>query len=241
MARETISSTERVGRHSEMRKNFTSQRLEGGSKSKVWKKYIRWVILAAGFMSFLFLGVLVLRSDDNVVPGASPVLDDPTFGSESARVTIVEYGDFGCTTCKAWFQAAIKEQVLLEYGGDVRFVWRDFPVITAQSPKAAEAGQCAHEQGKFWDYHNLLYYYAPKLNVDDLKSYAAQMGLDSGQFDECLDSGKYQAAVASDLQDALQRGFRGTPTFLINDQVLVGPPSYGVLKQRIDAILSSGG
>ena len=99
------------------------------------------------------------------------------------------------------------------YGDQVRFVWRDFPVITPQSPKAAEAGQCAYDQGQYWEYHDLLYERAPALGVNDLKTYAAEVGLDTAQFNQCLDAGQHQATVDHDLQDALGRGFRGTPSF----------------------------
>jgi hypothetical protein len=75
--------------------------------------------------------------------------DDPFIGSINAPVTIVEYGDFGCPSCRGWHNAGILKQVQAVYGDQVRFVWRDFPVITAQSPKAAEAAQCAYDQGYF--------------------------------------------------------------------------------------------
>jgi protein-disulfide isomerase len=78
----------------------------------------------------------------------------PMLGPETAPVTIVEYGDFGCTTCLGWYKSGVLNQLRTRYGDQIRFVWRDFPVITLLSPKAAEAGQCAHEQGKFWEFHD---------------------------------------------------------------------------------------
>ena len=120
-------------------------------------------------------------------------------------------------------------------------MWRDFPVITAQSPKAAEAGQCAYDQGKFWEYHDLLYERAPALSVSDLKAYAAEIGLDTERFNQCLDSSQHQATVERDEQEAFRRGFRGTPSFLVNDQPLVGPPSFDDLQKLLDSILTAGG
>jgi len=113
---------------------------------------------------------------------------DPALGATDALVTIIEYGDFGCSACRSWHLAGIREQVMAEYSDQVQFIWRDFPVITAQSPKAAEAGQCAFDQGKFWEYHDYIYEQARSLSVSDLKSYAKQIGLDSAQFNQCLDS-----------------------------------------------------
>lgn len=165
---------------------------------------------------------------------------DPSLGPTTAPVTIIEYGDFGCTTCRAWFRAGIMDEVLAQYGDNVRFVWRDFPIITSQSPKAAEAGQCAFDQGKFWEYHDLLYERAPALSVSDLKSYASELGLDTATFDQCLDSGQYQGKVDRSLQDARAHHFVGTPSFLINGQPLAGPPSLETLQGLIDSILAAG-
>jgi protein-disulfide isomerase len=164
---------------------------------------------------------------------------DPVLGPSSAPVTIVEYGDFGCSSCRVWHQAGIREQVQQEYGDQVKFVWRDFPIITAQSPKAAEAGQCALDQGKFWEYHDYLYEQARSLNVSDLKAYAREIGLDEKQFDRCLDSGQNRAKVESDLQKAYRLGFPGTPGFVVNEQKLPGPPMYATLKGIIDELLAA--
>ena len=190
------------------------------------------VLLAAGGYTFW------PRSAPSGVSSAR-LEENPSIGPSNAPVTIVEYGDFGCTTCRAWFNAGVQEQVLAAYGDQVRFVWKDFPIITAQSPKAAEAGQCAFDQGKFWPYHDLLYQRAPALSISDLKSYAAQLGLDTAEFNQCLDSGRYQAKINQSLQEAYQRGFQGTPSFLVNDQPLAGPPSFETLKNFIDPILAA--
>ena len=164
--------------------------------------------------------------------------DDPTLGAANAPVTIIEYGDFGCPSCRAWHNAGIPDQIMATYGDQVRFVWRDFPVITAQSPKAAEAAQCAYDQGYFWEYHNLLFEQATSLRAGDLKGYAARLRLDSDHFNQCLDSGQHKATVEKDLQDAYQNRFRGTPSFLVNDQPLAGPPNFQYLQTLIEANLN---
>src|SRR5262245_51702553 len=165
--------------------------------------------------------------------------DDPALGPTTAPVTIVEYGDFGCPSCRAWHHAGILSQIRAQYGEQVRFVWRDFPVITPQSPQAAEAAQCAYEQGRFWDYHDYLYERAQSLSADTLKAAAAELQLDTAKFSQCLDSHRHAATVERDLDDALAHRFRGTPSFLINDQPLVGPPSFELLQHTIDALLAS--
>ena len=163
---------------------------------------------------------------------------DPALGIEGASIVIIEYGDFGCPTCRAWHQAGIRDQILKEYRDQVQFVWRDYPVITAQSPKAAEAGQCAFDQGKFWEYHDYIYEQTNSLSVDDLKSYAREVGLDGEQFDQCLDSGKNKAKVDESMQQGFKLGFPGAPGFLVNNQKLPGPPMYATLKGIIDEMLA---
>lgn len=165
---------------------------------------------------------------------------NPTLGPDTAKVTITEYGDFGCSSCQAWHNAGILEQIREIYGDQFQFVWKDFPVITAQSPQAAEAAQCAFDQGKFWEFHDYLYESASSLGVNDLKEYAAKLGLDSETFEQCLDSRQNRAKVELNLTEARGYGFPGTPSFLVNGQKLVGPPSFEALQVAIDAILADG-
>ncbi len=207
----------------------------------------RWLLIGGGLLAVIVIGALLLTARSTapsaVTAGTTtgPSADDRAIGPATAPVTIVEYGDFGCTTCRAWHNAGILNQVRNKYGDKVRFVWRDFPVITPQSPKAAEAGRCAADQGKFWEYHDVLYARQPILDVDSLKSYAAQMGLDVAKFNQCLDSSQHQAEVNRDLQDAFARHFAGTPSFLINDKPLAGPQSFEMLQSLIDPILARSG
>jgi protein-disulfide isomerase len=130
------------------------------------------------------------------------------------------------------------EQLQANYGDQVRIVWRDLPIITPQSPKAAEAAQCAYDQGRFWDYHDLLFVQAPNLGVRNLKSYAVELGLDEDVFNQCLDSGTHADTVDLDKRDAFRRGLRGTPSFLINDQPLIGA-NPTLMVQMIDSIIAS--
>ena len=208
-------------------------------KSHRSKNIFSILIVMAMVLVISILGVQRLLPNEQQGAGNEETLPDPSLGYDDARITIIEFGDFGCTTCKAWNQAAIKEKVIIEYVESVRFVWKDFPVITPQSPLAAEAAQCAHEQGKFWVYHNHLYDRQPKFKVEELKTYAVELDFDTQQFNQCLDSRKYQADVEADLQEAFQHGFRGTPSFLINGEALIGPPTYGMIDRRIREILAT--
>ena len=200
--------------------------------------WLRIGVIAA-LVAVTLVGVLFLTRPKIQSADAAVLADEPALGPPTAPVTIVEYGDFGCPACKAWHSAGILERVRAQYGDQVRFIWRDFPVITRLSPKAAEAAQCAHEQGKFWEYHDLLFERAPAIREGDLKAYAAELGLDSKSFNDCLDSGEHRALVERDLRDARARGLRGTPSFLVNGRPLPAPPSFGYLEQVIEETLAS--
>ena len=133
----------------------------------------------------------------------------------------------------------MRQQLLDKYGQKVRFVWADFPVITEESPKAAEAGRCAYDQGRFWEYQDYLYNHFVGIQIRDLKLYAGRVGLDQALFDQCLDSGVKQAEVNLDFQDAMIRSLSGTPTFLINDKVVIaGMASLDKFSAVIDPILA---
>lgn len=153
--------------------------------------------------------------------------DDPSFGPENADITVVMFEDFECPYCGKAFPviSSMREQ----FGDSVRFIYRDFPItaIHANAQKAAEAGQCAYAQGKFWEYHDLLFKNQTKLTVADLKSHASKLGLDTDQFNTCLDTGEYADEVQQDFEDGVRAGVSGTPTFFFN-----GNPVKGVLTQN---------
>jgi protein-disulfide isomerase len=218
-------------------KNKKHIRLQKRQAKRKRQNYLRIGAIVVGLA--LLAGYFLWPRPQALAVSPERLNDDPFIGSVDAPVTIVEYGDFGCPACRGWHNAGILKQVLATYGDQVRFVWRDFPVITAQSPKAAEAAQCAYDQGFFWEYHDLLFERASSLRVGDLKSYAGELAIDSAAFDQCLDSGQHRATVENDHQDASRRRFRGTPSFLVNDQPLAGPPTFAFLQSLIEPILST--
>lgn len=206
------------------------------------KSSLRWLIGVGVLAVIIAVAAFILWIQSAHTPplSAARLASDPSLGFPSAKVTIIEYGDFGCTTCRGWEQAGVLKEMVAVYGDQVHFVWRDYPVITAQSPKAAEAGQCAFDQGKFWEYHDLLYAKAPALSIGDLKSYAAQLGLNTTQFDQCLDAGQDKAKVDQSMVEARNYGFIGTPSFIVNGRKVIGPASFNQFKVLIDPILAGG-
>jgi len=166
--------------------------------------------------------------------------DDPSVGPANAPVTIIEFSDYQCPFCKR-VEPAIR-QVLDTYKDKVRLVYRDFPLSFHQNAqKAAEASECADEQGKFWEYHDLLFERQAEWSSegnDKLKEYASSLGLDAKKFNECLDSGKYASEVQKDLNDGQSYGVAGTPAFFINGIEVSGAQPFSSFQQVIDTELS---
>jgi len=167
--------------------------------------------------------------------------DDPFIGPKDALVTIIEFNDFQCPFCKR-FRDETLDQILGTYEGKVKYVLRDFPLSFHQhAQKAAEASECADDQGKFWDYHDLLFANQNALDVASLKGYAAQLGVDTATFNDCLDTGKHASEVQKDHQDGLAAGVTGTPGFFINDVPVKGAKPFSTFQQVIDAALAGEG
>jgi protein-disulfide isomerase len=173
-----------------------------------------------------------------VVGNVSPD-DDPARGPENAAVTIIEFSDFQCPYSGSYFNQTLP-LILSNYGDKVRYVYRFFPLssIHPEAEKAAEAAECAYEQGEFWEYHDILYQNQNALGITDLKAYAVELGLDESAFDLCLDSGKYADEVAKDVKDGQSYGVSGTPTFFVNGRKVVGALPYTTWQSVIDEELS---
>jgi len=163
---------------------------------------------------------------------------DRTRGGAGAPVTIVEFSDFECPFCKR--AQPVLTQVLARYGNRVKLIYRDFP-LEREHPlarPAAEAARCAHDQGKFWNYHDLLYANAPKLTPADLRGYAQNVGLDLGAFEQCLTSRRHSAAIDRDVDEGRHLGVDGTPGFFINGRPLRGAQPLEVFVGIIDEELA---
>ena len=146
----------------------------------------------------------------------------PFKGPATAPVTIVKFEDFHCPFCKKAQETAA--QLMARFGNKVKLVHRDFPIdsLHPQARKAHEAARCANEQGKFWQYHDLLYANAPKASPEDLKTYAKEASLNLFNFEQCLTSGKYKGAVQKDVDEGTRLGVNGTPSFFIDGRFLSG-------------------
>ncbi len=165
----------------------------------------------------------------------------PSFGPESAPVTIVEFSDFQCPFCSRVIPTF--NRVKQEYADSVRLVFRQFPLhsIHPQAQKAAEASLCADDQGKFWEMHDAMFENQSALGIADLKSVAGRLELDTATFDECLDGGKHADRVTADLQAGVAAGVTGTPAIFINGRFLSGAQPYDAIAKVIDDELRRAG
>ena len=165
--------------------------------------------------------------------------DDPAIGLPDAPVLIVEFSDYQCSFC-ARFALETLPQILETYEGKIRVVFRDFPLssIHSNAQNAAEAAECADDQGQFWAYHDLLFQNQQALDIDSLKGYAQRLGLDTEAFNQCLDSGQYTSEVQNDLAQGQGYGVTGTPTFFINGRLLRGAKPFSAFEAMIEEELA---
>lgn len=195
-------------------------------------------------------GVKKLTQGDNVLgaqdAGAKvkvSVDNDPSIGDDKAKVTVIEFSDFQCPFCKRLYDT-VYSKLKREYidTGKVRLVFRDYPLSFHPNAEiGAEAGECAHEQGKFWELHDRLFTKQDEwssLSNDDAKakfiSYASDLGLNSQTFASCLNLSKYKDEISKDSSDGSTAGVSGTPTLFINGTKIVGAQPYDSFKVAID-------
>jgi protein-disulfide isomerase/uncharacterized membrane protein/rhodanese-related sulfurtransferase len=166
--------------------------------------------------------------------------DSHMIGNLGAPLTVVEFGDFECPGCGLSEDAA--RQIRAQYGDRIRFVFRQFPLskMHRQAEKAAEASECAAEQGKFWEAVEKLYAQQADLSVDALKRYAGELGLDQSRFNQCLDNGETVSRIKQDLADGHALKVPGTPTFFIGQKMIVRPLDFAQFSQLVELELASG-
>ena len=163
--------------------------------------------------------------------------DQPSLGSANAPVTIIAFTDYQCPSCAVMHQNL--ERLVKEYGDKIRLVARDFPLNQhTEALKAAEAAEAAREQGRYWEYVQVLLRNQSALGVEKLKSYATEVGLDRTRFDSGLDSGKFAELVQRDVDEGMKLGLKATPTLFLNGR-RVSVKSYEDLKAQVDALLTA--
>ncbi len=203
-------------------KNFlTAQRLQARQQ-----EYLQSLRAAAKIDVFLARPP-IFRSEV-AVEGA------PVRGGANAPVTIVEFSDFHCPFCRK--VQPVLDDLRTKYGAKIRIVYRDFPLdnLHPYARAAAEASHCAIEQGKFWEFHDVVFKNDPDSSPAALDRFAKDSGMDVAAFDACNSAGKYKTLVQVSGQEGARLGITGTPTFFINGRILVGAQPADVFAKIID-------
>lgn len=185
-----------------------------------------------------------LRKDSTLIlrlaPPRAPISmkDVPLRGDANAPVTLLEFADYECPYCQQ--VEPVLKRIESEFKGKVALAFKDFPLpMHPSAPKAAEAAHCAGAQGKYWEYHDLLFE-KKQLAPEALKAYARDLKLDTAKFDSCLDSGAMKSVVSAHTTEAQSLVLQGTPTFLVNGRQ-IGELSYEKLRSAILEELSASG
>ena len=179
-------------------------------------------------------------------PVNHPMANSTSMGDPNAPVVIEEYSDYLCSFCKRFVdetEPSLIENYIAQ--GLVYFIYHNFP-LGPDSYTPAEASLCAADQGKFWEYHDILF--ANQLGHDPraysdrrLVAYADAIGLDLDQFEACTAENDFRAQIQADQVEATNLGVSSTPTFFINGKMLEGAQPYSVFQSEIDAALATLG
>jgi len=211
---------------------------------------IVFVAIGLGFALYLstYNDELMNLDMERQVGEVNTSLASPMLGSDSAPVTIIEFGDYQCSNCKRWFLNT-KPDIITNYieTGKANLIFVDIAFLGKDSIPASSATYCAEEQGRYWDYHGLLYSNAMAVddgwaNFDSLQGYALNLGLDMDLFFGCMDSGKYDKRVSFNTKESQNNGVTQTPTFIIvgpqgQQERILGAQPFSVFERIIDSML----
>jgi len=178
----------------------------------------------------------------------------PFMGNKDAKLTIIEFSDYQCPFCSRHLRETMP-QIEKDYvkTGKLKYVFRNYPLpFHQQASKAAEAANCAGDQGKFWEMHDRLYANQNALDEKNLLEHAKAVGLDLEKFQDCLSSGKHAQKIKKDIEDGQKVGINGTPSFILGFteangarvkavKMIVGAQPYTDFKEAIDSLLEASG
>lgn len=221
----------------ELRRQERREEAQNIQRSSKVKKITIWSIV----ILLIVGGGWLLASGGGEAPAVTPDID-PFKGSETAKVVVTEFSDFQCPACQA--ALPVVNQVIDTYGDRIKFVYTNFPLPSHQnSDEAARASECAFDQGKFWELHDILFATQDEWGTlsnpkDKLTEYASQASLDTALFGTCYDSTDAKDRVDQDKREATAARVNSTPTFIINGEKIVGAQPFSKFQELIDAELA---
>jgi len=203
----------------------------------VFLGYVGWLVLkpetkVGGFTAVYPESNKTISAEKSLIREGSPIV-----GPADAKIVIVEFGDFECPFCRESFP--VIRTLIAKYANDIKFVYRHFPVpsLHINAIAAAEASMCANEQGKFLAYHDRLFQNQERLDYDNLKRYARQIGINGADFDKCVDDRRYKKFIEEDMADGINIGVSGTPTWFINGRKVEGAIPAEIFNKIIEKLL----
>lgn len=206
-------------------------------------------LLAIGLLGGLGAGYLLFRSEPVPVPSASAtgggaesfgvdVTNDPVLGRDDAPITIVEFSDFDCPFCTR-FATQTAPRLRAQYGQDIRWVFVNLPLqgLHPRAYEAALAGECAHDQDRFWAWYDAMFSGRFDSSNEGLAAAAREIGVNMGRWEQCVAQADHAGEVAADLREAEKFYILGTPTFFVNGHRLEGAQPAEAFAAVIDSIL----
>jgi protein-disulfide isomerase len=219
-------SPEEIDRHleenSQLRANWK------GSEEELKKKIAESIVKQKGMQKVIDYALSSAGKygvDIQIRPPSPPSVhvepgSDPASGPEDAKTTVIEFSDYLCPACRQ-SHSNVKE-IRSKYPDAIRWVFKDYPMHGSR--EAAEAARCAGEQGRFWDYQDLLFSGKSDLGPVELVGYAKELGMEMNAFNQCLETHKYRQQVQNNMDEGFRIGINMTPTYIINGKMIAGGP-----------------
>ncbi|MEL6306566.1 MAG: thioredoxin domain-containing protein [Chloroflexota bacterium] len=226
-------------------RNNTRRRRQEREQEKQRQQIVRIIAVVIGVFVLGIVGFFVLGTGNSGPEQPQARLDlDPILGNPDAPVTLIEYGAYGCEACRSWHEAGIVEDILATYPNQVRFIYRDLPIISAAwSQEMAEVAQCALDQSNdlFWQAHNTLFEDTELTRTSQPNAVNLVLEnaptMDETAFRDCVNGNTHFRTVRFDMERLEVRGVRGTPTWFVNGQQVYSA-SPQVITQLIDNALT---
>ena len=231
----------------ELQRQEKQARAEERARSQGARRWLVWFGVALVIVGGVWGMTKLAKQQPTVVTG-EPIpavsASDRTNGATNAKVTLIEYSDFQCPACGAYYP--ILKKLNEELGGKVMFVYRYFPLrgIHQNAQISAQAGEAAGLQGKFWQMHDILFdnqaVWSDLPNArDTFVKYATNLGLDIERFKRDMDSDAVKNKIENDYQAGIKSGINSTPSFFLNGEKITGPQSYEEFKKLIEQALAT--